>query len=97
MRTWLYLLGGLLVWTIQFFGLYIFSSLFPDTMLARVLGGVLTFVGLTANVLLLRYAVGSLRSGDPEEVRHWTHYLATLGAAVSLVAVFLQGLPVILA
>ncbi len=97
MRTWPYLLGGLLVWTVQFFGLYIFSSLFPHTVLARVLGGVLTLVGLAANVLLLRYAVGSLMSGEREEVRHWTHYLAALGAAVSLVAVLLQGLPVILA
>lgn len=97
MRTWLYLLGGLLVWTAQFFGLYIFSSLFPDTVLARILGGVLTLAGLAVIVLLLRYAVGSLRGGDGEEVRHWTHYVATLGAAVSLVAVFLQGLPVILA
>jgi hypothetical protein len=97
MRTWLYLLGGLLVWTAQFFGLYIVSSLFPHTVLARVLGGVLTLAGLAANAVLLRYAVGSLRSGEGEEVRRWTHYLAALGAAVSLVAVFLQGLPVILA
>ena len=96
MRTWLYLLGGLLVWNVHFFGIYIFASLFPHTALARVLSGLLTLAGLAANALLL-WQSGTATADGKEEVRSWIHYLAALGAAVSLIAVFWQGLPVILA
>ena len=42
MRAWLFILGGLIVWTVHFFGLYVLASVFPDMAIARVLAGFLT-------------------------------------------------------
>ncbi|MES2492501.1 MAG: hypothetical protein V4579_04375 [Pseudomonadota bacterium] len=98
MRTWAYLLGGLVVWTVHFFGLYIFGSVFPQTTLARILSGLLTLAALAADAILLwRAGTASMAQAGREELGRWTDYLAALSAAISLIAVFWQGLPVLIA
>ena len=37
MRAWLFILGGLIVWTVHFFGLYVLASVFPLWRAARIL------------------------------------------------------------
>lgn len=90
------MLGGLLVWTAHFFGLYIVASIFPETGLARVLAGVLTLAGLAVDAYLLRRAAAELKRDKTEEVRRWQAVVAALAAAVSFVAVLWQGLPALI-
>jgi len=96
MRTWAFLLGGLLVWTVHFFGLYIAASIFLDTDATRVLTLVLTALCLAADAWLLWRALPKLRTGNPDEMQHWVALIATLAIALSLLAVLWQGLPALL-
>ncbi len=95
MRSWAFLLGGLLVWTLHFFGLYGFASIFPESAVARVLSGLLTLTCLAALLWLIRRSWTSYRTAGGE-VWGWTALLATLINAISTVAVFWQGFPVVL-
>ena len=97
MRAWIFILGGLIVWTVHFFGLYVLASVFPDMAIARVLAGFLTLACLGLDGFLLWRAARILQSGDVEEVRHWKALIATLAAAISSVAVVWQGFPALLA
>jgi hypothetical protein len=86
MRSWLILLGGLLVWTVHFFGLYAIAEIAPHS--ALVLG--LTAVCVAADLWLLR---GSRRLPAREAFSAWRRSVATGGALLSLVAVGWQALP----
>ncbi len=97
MRAWAFILGGLLVWTVHFFGLYILASVFPDMLIARVLAGLLTLVCLAFDGYLLWQAARILKSDGVEEVRRWKALIAALAAAISFVAVLWQGFPALLA
>ena len=96
MRDWLFLLGGLIVWTIHFFGIYALASILLDTMLTRGLVLLLTLLCLAADSAILIRAWPRSREGD-EEPEPWNMRLAALGAALSAVAVLWQGLPALLA
>ena len=96
MRAWLFLLGGLIVWTIHFFGIYAVASILLDTLLSRALVLLLTMLCLGADAAILIRALPRSRGGAAEPAR-WTMKLAALGAALSAVAVLWQGLPALLA
>jgi hypothetical protein len=95
-RTWTFLLAGLLVWTVHFFGIYTIASIWLTSTTSRALTLVLTLLCLGANGWLLRRALPALRASRSDEVDHWVALVATLGIALSLLAVLWQGLPAIL-
>ena len=97
MRVWAFMLGGMIVWTVHFFALYIVASIFLTTPLSRILTGLITLACLAADGVLLAWAARLLRGGGSDQFGRWQLRLAALMAAVSLVAVFWQGLPALLA
>ncbi len=93
MRAWAYMLGGMIVWTVHFFAIYIVASVFLTTTVARMLTLVITLACLAADAwLILRLRVPS--GGD--EFREWMRKLALVGAGISTVAVLWQGLPALI-
>lgn len=93
MRAWSYMLGGMIVWTVHFFAIYIVASVFPGTTIARVLTLVITLLCLAADgwlIVRLRVPAG----GD--EFREWMRRIALVGAGISAVAVLWQGLPALI-
>lgn len=93
MRAWAYMLGGLIVWTVHFFTLYIVASVFLTTNIARALTVIVTLGCLVADgwlVLRLRTPTG----GD--EFREWMRVIALFGAGLSALAVVWQGLPALI-
>jgi hypothetical protein len=100
--TWLFLLGGMLVWATHFSGVYAISSfgaVFGDagSQEARIGVAVLTVAAAVANMALLFVAAARephLR-GERDEMRRFLNGVAALGAFVSLAAVLWQGLPVL--
>lgn len=93
MRTWAFLLGGLIVWAAHFFLLYGIASVFPGTSLARWLTLVATIPALAADGILLWLAAALRLRGNSDELRNWMIDLGAVGAALSLVAVIWQALP----
>lgn len=96
MRAWGFLLGGLIVWAVHFFSIYIVASIFLTSTLSRILTLVITLVCLAADGVLLRRAVGKLRAGGADEVTHWMRVVAALLVALSFIAVLWQGLPALI-
>lgn len=94
MRGWTFLLGGLIVWTVHFFGSYIIASVFLTTPLARALALLLTAGCLIVVGLILARTV---RSGAPTEMDAWMRSVAICGLGLSAVAILWQGFPAILA
>ena len=93
MRAWAYMLGGLIVWTVHFFTLYIVASVFLTTDIARALTVIATLGCLVADgwlVSRLRTPTG----GD--EFREWMRKIALFGAGLSALAVVWQGLPALI-
>ena len=97
MRAWLLLLGGMLVWTVHFFALYALGSLFGTTASARTGTIVATIACLAADVWILVLCMRTARRNDVDTVIGWPARLGAPVAALSLVAVFWQGLPALLA
>lgn len=95
MKSWLNLLGGLLVWGAHFFVVYGIASLLPGRPEARWLVLLATAIGLVALAWLLRGAIRARREMTDDEGR-WQSGIAALGAAIALVAVFYQGLPAVI-
>lgn len=89
MRAWAFMLGGMIVWTVHFFALYIAGSVFPGSATARILTGLITLACLAAAALLF---VRALRC-PPGLART----LAAAGTALAAVAVVWQGLPALFA
>jgi hypothetical protein len=96
MRAWAFMLGGLIVWTVHFFSLYIIASIFLTTILARILALAATLACLAADGWLLARALRRLRTENADEAGRWNVSIAALAAAISLVAVAWQGLPALL-
>jgi hypothetical protein len=84
--SWLLLLGGLLVWTVHFFGLYAIAEFAPSTRAVLML----TALCLGVDLAVLRGAL-RLRRGDAFSA--WRRSVAVGGAALSLVAIGWQALP----
>jgi len=90
MKTWALLLGGPLVWTVHFFGLYAVAEIAPRVGLVAAL----TVACLAADLwLLLR--VRALPETDAFAA--WRRSVAIGGVALSLLAVGWQALPALAA
>lgn len=95
MRTWVYLLGGLLVWAAHFFTVYLASIIFLTSNTTRIIAGVATAVCLLAAGALAIFGWAG-RTGSGERVGRWTHTIAALSGAAAFIAVAWQGLPALL-
>lgn len=95
MRTWLLLLGGLLVWAAHFFLLYAIASVFPGTSTARILTLVVTAPALGANAALIWIAANRLFDRQ-DPLGQWIAAFAATAAGLSFVAVVWQALPALL-
>lgn len=93
MPSWLLSLGGLLVWTAHFFGLYLIASIWLTSPTARWVAGIFTVACLAADAWLLWRTAPARRGEDIDAVDRWLLVLAFLGAALSALAVLWQGLP----
>lgn len=96
MSKWMLLLGGFGVWAAHFFLLYGFSSLFPETELARILTIIATVPALGADAVLLWAAAARKLVPDPDELDQWIFDLSAIGAGLSFVAVVWQALPALM-
>lgn len=95
MRTWRFLLAGMLVWTVHFFGAYILASVFPERVtVARVLAAVLTAACLAALVWIVRHSLFAIRQ-ESDELSRWAASLATLLGISAAVAVLWQAFPIL--
>lgn len=90
MKTWLILLGGLLVWTFHFFGLYAIAEFAPSSVSTIATVIVLTLLGLAADLWLLQ-RIRRLPAID--QFSAWRRSVALGGVLLSLVAVCWQSLP----
>jgi hypothetical protein len=86
MKTWAILLGGLLVWTAHFFGLYAIAEISPS----RLLTVLLTVLCLGVDAFLLLRA---RRLEVRDTFARWRRSVALGGVTLSLVAVCWQALP----
>jgi hypothetical protein len=91
-RSWGFLLGGLIVWTVHFFALYGIASIFLTTPLARLLTLAISLACLAANALLFRWVVGA----DATQIDPWVRTIALYAAGVSTLAILWQALPALL-
>lgn len=93
MRSWLLLLGGLLVWAVHFFALYVVGSIFLTTNLARGLTIALTLICLLAIALIGRRA---WLARVPDAENGWIRIVGLWGVAIGGIAVLWQGLVALL-
>jgi len=96
MPIWLLSLGGLLVWTAHFFGLYLIASIWLTTVTAGVVAGAFTMACLAADAWILWHTAPVRQGSDVDVVDRWLLALAFLGAALSAIAVLWQGLPALI-
>jgi hypothetical protein len=92
-RQWLFLLGGLLVWTAHFFGVYTAASLFPGSPIARWLTVAITAAALAVAGWLLVLSWRGLDGSQTASFERWKSGIAALGSALAIVAILFQGLP----
>lgn len=87
MRTWLALLGGMLLWAAHFFGLYLIAEFGGEGSFARLAGAALTMVCLAGAVMLALRLRRCVR---------WVRAIGYTGALLGFVAILWQALPLIL-
>lgn len=100
MRRWAWMLGGLIVWTVHFMGVYAIASL--ADVVARADDPMWRMIGLGFSVACLAAAVGLAivaarrvrRRSDP--ATGFGDQLALLGAGVAAVAIIWQALPTLI-
>ncbi|EQB30752.1 hypothetical protein [Sphingobium ummariense] len=93
MRTWAFLLGGLVIWAVHFFTLYIMASVFLTPPLARTLTMLITLACLGAIAFL---AFKARRIEIETATDSWVRAVALLGMGVGGVAIVWQALPALL-
>lgn len=98
MKRWGYILGGLIVWTVHFLGVYVIASVGDvaadaDHPLSRVAVGVLTVVCLIAAGVLTVVAARRWRRGGGE--LGFENAVAATGGAISAISILWQGLPAV--
>jgi hypothetical protein len=86
MRTWMLLLGPLAVWSLHFFGLYLVAEFAPEAQMPALF--VLTPSALAANFYWFRNAAVAGGFAIP---------VAMGACAISVIAIFWQALPLLLA
>ncbi|MFN3814961.1 hypothetical protein [Brevundimonas sp.] len=99
MRHWAYMLGGLIVWTIHFMGVYGIASVADVAAhaghpLARAAVVAFTGVCLVAAGWLTVVAARRWRRGG-DEMAGFTDAIAATGGAVSALSILWQGLPAV--
>lgn len=92
MRDWLFLLGGLLVWTLHFFLLYGIAEFGGSGGPARIAVLVVTVLCLLGDALL---ALILLRRPRPDAYAQWRTRSALTLALLGGVAIAWQALPVL--
>ena len=92
MRSWLILLGGLLLWALHFFLLYAIGEFGGSGATARIAVGLLTLLLLAADLVLLVSILRRRRTG----FSGWRDQVGALGALLAAVAIVWQGLPALL-
>lgn len=97
MRAWAFMLGGMIVWAVHFFALYIVANIFLTSTTSRVLTVLITLACLATAGLLLMRTTRALRRHEGDAFTRWQAYLAALTAALALVAILWQGLPAFIA
>ena len=94
MRPWALLLAGLTVWAAHFFVLYGIASVLPGRPASAAwLVLAATVVAVAADALILRRALSGRAS--PDALDNWIARGAGLGAALSLLAVIWQAVPIL--
>lgn len=94
MRVWRDLLGGLALWTVHFFALYIIASVLPGARLAQLLILAFTVLTLGVDLWLVGKTVRALSSISDATFR-WLTTLSLLSYILAAVAIVYQGLPAI--
>lgn len=100
MRRWAWMLGGLIVWTVHFMGVYAIASLADVVSRAddprwRMFGLAFSAACMLAALVLAGWAARRLRRRtDPSA--HFGDQLALLGAGVATVAIVWQALPTVI-
>ncbi|RZJ39345.1 MAG: hypothetical protein EON86_14435 [Brevundimonas sp.] len=94
MRTWAWMLGGLIVWSVHFIGVYMISSVADVVATADAPGwrmAALAFSGLCALITggILVVVFRRKRLGFPDQ-------MAALGATIGLIAICWQALPTLI-
>ena len=95
MRAWTYMLGGLILWAVHFFALYITASVFHTSDTTRVITVAITVLCL-AGAGWLVWTAWHARAGDTDPFGAWTHYIAMLAGAIGCISILWQGLPALL-
>lgn len=95
MRAWLFLLGGLIVWAIHFFGVYGIASLADVVQNADVAWSLWATAGWTLLCAAADAALvfAALRRSKDDDLQRFMRSAAAGGALLSMVAVIWQGLP----
>lgn len=100
MWRWAWMLGGLIVWTVHFMGVYAIASLADVVSEADDLRWRMTGLGFSAACLLAALAIAAWagrrlrRRTDPSAA--FGDQLALLGAGVAAVAIVWQALPTVI-
>ena len=99
MKRWGYILGGLIVWTGHFLGVYVIASVGDvaadaDHPLSRAAVGVFTLVCLIAAGGLTVVAARRWRRGGGESAG-FADIIAAAGGAISAISILWQGLPAV--
>ena len=100
MRRWAWMLGGLIVWTVHFMGVYAIASLADvvsraDDPAWRMVGLAFSGVCLLAALAITGWAARRLRRGADPSTR-FGDQLALLGGGVATVAIVWQALPTLI-
>ncbi|CAN7370606.1 hypothetical protein [Brevundimonas sp. LjRoot202] len=99
MRRWAWMLGGLIVWTVHFMGVYAIASLADvvsraDDPAWRMAGLAFSGVCLLAALAITGWAARRRRGADPST--RFGDQLALLGGGVATVAIVWQALPTVI-
>jgi hypothetical protein len=97
-KRWGYILGGLIVWTVHFLGVYVIASVGDVAAdashpLSRAAVGAFTVLCLIAAGGLTVAAAGRWRRGG--ESAGFTDIIAATGGAISAISILWQGLPAV--
>jgi hypothetical protein len=89
MRSWLILLGGLLLWAAHFFLAYGLGEFAAQDAAVRIAIVAATLLAVAAELLLLRHC---LRQREAD-FAGWQYRIGAVGAAIGGIAILWQGLP----
>ena len=100
MRRWAWMLGGLIVWTVHFMGVYAIASAADvvsraDDPLWRMGGLAFSAVCLLAGLVLTGWAARRLRRREDPSAA-FGDQLALLGGGVAAIAIVWQALPTVI-